>query len=193
MLRGKILNKIILLSVLMFLLSAGMAIFLNPEDAKAAGEMAYWNFDEGTGTTVADSSGNGNTGTLLNGTVWTTGKRWNALQFDGVNDYVDLGSDASLNFSSADSFSISSWININDNTASSGIYATSVEWDSGNFFNLYYRGSQQKLRFGYNYGGGAAYTSIDAVLSSAITEGVWHQVVLVKSELPPFSIMTALL
>ncbi|MDI6804608.1 MAG: T9SS type A sorting domain-containing protein [Bacteroidota bacterium] len=30
----------------------------------------YWKFDEGTGTTTADASGNGNTGTLLNGPQW---------------------------------------------------------------------------------------------------------------------------
>lgn len=36
------------------------------------GLMAYWKFDEGNGTTAADSSGNGNTGTLVNGVTWTT-------------------------------------------------------------------------------------------------------------------------
>ncbi len=32
--------------------------------------MAYWNLDEGAGSTVADLSGNGNTGTLVSGPVW---------------------------------------------------------------------------------------------------------------------------
>jgi hypothetical protein len=31
-----------------------------------------WHLDEGTGTTTADASGNGNTGTLLKGPAWTT-------------------------------------------------------------------------------------------------------------------------
>lgn len=34
------------------------------------GLVAKWNFDEGTGTTTADGSGNGNTGTLLNVPTW---------------------------------------------------------------------------------------------------------------------------
>ncbi|MFA6097658.1 MAG: LamG-like jellyroll fold domain-containing protein [Candidatus Paceibacterota bacterium] len=182
---SKKLPKTILFAAIALTILAGVFVLpvanKNNKALADTGLVGYWSFDEGTGMTAADSSGNGNTGTLLNGPVWTTGKKWNALQFDGINDYVDLGSNASLNFGAADNFSISSWININDNTVSSGIYATSDEWPTGDYFNLYYRGSQQKLRFGYNYGGGSAYTSIDAVLPSAMTEGVWHQVVLVKS------------
>ncbi len=40
---------------------------------------------------AADSSGNGNNGTLTNGPVWVDGKYGKALQFDGVNDCVDAG------------------------------------------------------------------------------------------------------
>ena len=52
--------------------------------------IAHWKLDEGSGTTASDSSGNGNTGTLLNGPSWTTGKLNNSLSFDGVDDYVTL-------------------------------------------------------------------------------------------------------
>jgi hypothetical protein len=59
-----------------------------------AGLVGYWPFEEGTGVSTADESGNGNTGTLTNGPTWTEGKvgEW-ALEFDGSNDYVDTGSD----------------------------------------------------------------------------------------------------
>ncbi len=56
--------------------------------------IAYWKFDENTGTTASDSSGTGKNG-IINGAVWTTGKSGSALQFDGVNDYVSAGSIAS--------------------------------------------------------------------------------------------------
>lgn len=36
-----------------------------------SGLIAHWKFDEGSGTTAADLSGNNNTGTLINGTTWT--------------------------------------------------------------------------------------------------------------------------
>ena len=40
----------------------------------------------GTGTTWFDLSGNGNNGTMVNGVVPLS----NAMQFDGVNDYVAI-------------------------------------------------------------------------------------------------------
>jgi len=41
---------------------------------------AAFAFSEGTGTSVADVTGNGNTGTLFNGPVWTSsGKYGNGL------------------------------------------------------------------------------------------------------------------
>jgi len=50
----------------------------------------YWMFDEGTGTTVADSSGFGNHGTIM-GAKWTaSGKFGYALEFDGTDDYVEI-------------------------------------------------------------------------------------------------------
>ena len=39
--------------------------------ASDANTKGLWHLDEGSGTTVADSSGNGNTGTLVNNPVWT--------------------------------------------------------------------------------------------------------------------------
>ncbi len=60
--------------------------------------IAYWNFDEGTGTAAYDSSGNSNDGTLVTGPTWAAGKIGShALSFDGVDDYVSVPSSASLN------------------------------------------------------------------------------------------------
>jgi hypothetical protein len=54
------------------------------------GLLGYWAFSEGSGTTAADSSGNGVNGTI-SGAVWTTGRSGSGLAFDGVNDNVNLG------------------------------------------------------------------------------------------------------
>ena len=56
-----------------------------------------WHFDEGTGTTAYDSSEYGNNGTI-NGATWTSeGKLGSALEFDGLDDYIEVSNDASLN------------------------------------------------------------------------------------------------
>jgi chitodextrinase len=81
--------------------------------APAAGLMGYWKFDEGTGTTVADSSGNGNTGLLLNGPIWTLD---GGIGFDGMDDYINLGTSS---FDLSGALTISLWINFNDSTADS--------------------------------------------------------------------------
>jgi hypothetical protein len=60
------------------------------------GCVASWSFNEGSGSTVYDSSGNGNTGTIY-GATWVDGKVGKALSFDGVDDYVNFPNSSSLN------------------------------------------------------------------------------------------------
>lgn len=55
---------------------------------KSSGLIAYWPMTEGAGGTAADVSGNGHTGTLVNGTQWPAGP---GLLFDGVDDFLDAG------------------------------------------------------------------------------------------------------
>src|SRR5947199_1201589 len=71
--------------------------------------VAYWKFDEGSGATALDSSGNGNTGNLMNGPLWTAGRVGNALYFDGIDDNVTIPDSTSLDLSG--SFTLSAWVN----------------------------------------------------------------------------------
>src|SRR3989344_958240 len=75
-----------------------------------AGLLSYWSFDEGSGTTASDTSGNNHTGTLTNGATWTTGKAGNAVNLDGIDDFVDLGSFVPVSAGGARSFS--TWIKL---------------------------------------------------------------------------------
>ena len=56
---------------------------------------AYWKFDDGSGTTAFDSSGNGNNGIFNGDPQWVAGKFGGALEFNG-NDYVNCGNGPSL-------------------------------------------------------------------------------------------------
>jgi hypothetical protein len=73
-------------------------------------------FDEGSGTVVRDHSNNGNNGTIY-GATWVDGKYGKALDFNGVEDYVDIPYSASLdNFNE---LTISCWVyphQFHDNT-----------------------------------------------------------------------------
>ena len=73
--------------------------------------VGHWRFDEGSGTTAHDQSGNGNDGTLINDPVWATGIINGALQLDGDDDYVNCGNDPSLNIT--DAVTLAAWVKLN--------------------------------------------------------------------------------
>ncbi|MFC1711700.1 DUF2341 domain-containing protein [Patescibacteria group bacterium] len=100
-------------------------------DYNRGGPVGWWKFDECEGTTAYDSSGVGNTGSISIGSsgtqttvgscgvgntaaAWSngvSGKYNSSLNFDGSDDYVDLGDISILDDSS--NASISLWFNTN--------------------------------------------------------------------------------
>ena len=52
--------------------------------------VAAWGFDEASGATAADASGNGNTATLVNGPTRVDAKYGKGVSFDQVNDYLTV-------------------------------------------------------------------------------------------------------
>lgn len=72
--------------------------------------IGWWQLDEGTGTTAADSSGLGNTGTLSAGISWATGKHGSAADFDNnVDRAIDVGFPAA--FQLTGSMTLAAWMN----------------------------------------------------------------------------------
>jgi len=78
--------------------------------AKAADPdlVGWWRFDDGSGTTATDFSGKGNDGTLQGDTAWVTGHLGKALEFDGVDDFVDVPHAESLMVK--DEVTVMAWI-----------------------------------------------------------------------------------
>ena len=76
--------------------------------AASDGLIAAYSFDEGSGSTLADESGNGNSGSI-SGASWTTaGKTGGALSFDGVNDWVTIADSAVLDATRA--ITLEAWV-----------------------------------------------------------------------------------
>jgi len=69
--------------IVVSLMFVGMSVAIDQ-----ASVMGMWLFDEGSGDVAADSSGNGNAGTLTNGPVWEDGKLDGGMFFDGSDDIV---------------------------------------------------------------------------------------------------------
>ena len=74
-----------------------------------AGLVAAYSFDEGSGTTVTDASGSGNTGTI-SGAAWTSSGKYNeALTFNGTSSRVNVPNSASLQLTSG--MTLEAWVN----------------------------------------------------------------------------------
>jgi hypothetical protein len=98
-------------------LTISTLLLLSLAGTASATLIAQWKLDDGGGTVAKDSVGKVD-GTLVGAAAWVTGKKDGALQFNGTNAAVDLGT--SDIFKPAGSFSISLWANIG---------AWSTEWD----------------------------------------------------------------
>lgn len=95
--------------------SGELALFLaTAENVKAQSQkVAYWNFDEGSGTIVNDSTGNGNNGTLEGGVFWTTNSiSGSALRFDGTGR-ISIPKTSSIELT--EKVSIEAWVKRENN------------------------------------------------------------------------------
>jgi glucose/arabinose dehydrogenase/PKD repeat protein len=70
--------------------------------------VAAYNFNAGSGTTLADVTGKGHTGTLTGPTWSTAGKTGAALSFDGVNDSVRVNDANDLDLTTA--MTLEAWV-----------------------------------------------------------------------------------
>ncbi|MDP3954318.1 MAG: LamG domain-containing protein [bacterium] len=118
------------------------------------GLVGYWNFDVGKGgLTAYDMSGNRNHGTLTamdKRSDWVDGKIGGALDFDGTDDYVDAGSNTSIDDVFAGGGTISGWINIRSLTQTGFFsFLTKIEQpgDSDLGFDSYVTDADKALFF----------------------------------------------
>ena len=103
------LKIIILLAVFGFSVSAHAAVLSSAPNN--LGLVLHWPLNEGSGTVAGDFSGNPNHCTFTNmdeATDWVGGKRGRALDFDGIDDRLDCGSDDFID--NVNVFTVSAWI-----------------------------------------------------------------------------------
>jgi|GEM_PF-1432890 len=108
--------------------SQSTSLTLQPSSTPA-GLVSAYSFSEGAGSTVSDSSGNGDTGTI-NGATWTSaGKYGSALSFNGTSSYVDLGNAASLQLTG--SMTASAWVYATANPPDDGQIIAKSDYTNG--------------------------------------------------------------
>ncbi|MCK4518497.1 MAG: PEP-CTERM sorting domain-containing protein [Candidatus Omnitrophica bacterium] len=169
-----------------FLILITLLFFTVPTTASAA-TVGLWLFDEGIGGTAYDSSVYGNHGTL-GGEVsddepaWTAGKYGSALYFDGVNDWLNCGTGASLDI--AGDMTIEFWMKPQDWYRYDGTYTTIIMKgdNSGNkvTYNVGHPNSGgHGIKFAYYNSG---WVNVNDTSGVSYTMGEWYHMAVVVDE-----------
>ena len=144
------------------------------------GLVGYWPFDGkymnwGTGiaTDVSPSGNNGVVSGMATTTAPAVGVVGQALKFDGVDDYVELGDNFTGIVTTTGTYSISVWLNVNALTLYEGIVNISPGSASSDRNGITI--SSGVLRGGYY--NGSSYVGN----SQSITTGTWYHAVLVNT------------
>ena len=162
------LNRIPLVAVALALVCA--AITASPALATTA-PVGVWNFDEGSGTHVADSSGNRTNGVLTGGVSWVPGVFGSALSFDGSSGQVKMADNNAVD--PAGAVTVSAWFK---QAGSPGAYryilAKGANGCIAASYGLY-TGPAGGLQFYVSQQKGTVYTrSPDA--GQGVWDGKWH-------------------
>lgn len=102
------------------------AAFLLPHMVRADGGditsdlVAHWKFDEGSGATTTDATGNGNDGSIQGDPQWVTGIDGGALEFDGIDDFIRVFDPVEV-VEADDPFTVAAWVKVTDNGQANAI------------------------------------------------------------------------
>lgn len=144
------------------------AVFTKLPDA-----MAYYKFDETSGTSVSDSSGNSKNGTATGGYTWAAGRYKNAISLNGSSGYVVLPTGL---MSSINDFTISAWVYLNANSTWNRIFDFGTL--TATYMFLSPNGGAGKIRYAIKYNGSAEQL-IDG--TAALPTGSWQHVAVTLS------------
>ena len=168
----------------MFMAIAGLILAVSGTAGATIIEgQGVWLFDEGSGLTTADSSGNGNTGTLTNGPTWSidtpiaySGNH--ALSFDGIDDYVKVANSTSLNISGA--ITVEAWLKPNTVLASDNwravVYKEQLSGIGKGGYGLITNETQTEVYF-FTRGSGQAFAGYGLGIGNTLTPNTWNHVV----------------
>jgi hypothetical protein len=149
--------------------SASAQYCIPGDTTSCAPPVAEWNFEEGQGTSVADNSGNGNTGTWYgSGAKWGPGKQGKGGVFNGSNDYVNVGTGSTIRITGTQT--VEAWVKYTSSAdvsvgcwASPTKYAWCLEAVSG------------KMYWSVSNNGGIGWTN-QINSTGTYNDGHWHHI-----------------
>jgi hypothetical protein len=163
-------------------------------DFNRGAPLGYWKLDECQGGTAYDSGSGANNGTVTIGGGGTntsigtcggaaaearfdgaTGKRNASLEFDGNDDYVDMGDQSEFDWERTQAMTLEAWIKTSTNTGMS-IVAKQDETLSGRGYELQFgSGGLFYMQIINTYGSNGV--EVRSTNDLNYDDGVWHHVV----------------
>ena len=147
------------------------------------GAIGNWNFDEGSGDSVAEGAVGISTATLgstagadANDPTWTSGIFGQALHFDGVNDYVEIADAPGIDISGPE-FSASLWVKPDRGPGTEDMFF--MKGDRQGIGNVNYYLSWKdtgKMTWAFKSDGGFEYIDMDVTLP---TVDEWNHIAVV--------------
>jgi hypothetical protein len=159
-----------LLILLLSIFSAAAAPF-GFKGPNIPGIVGWWTFNEGSGTTAADSSGNRNNGTMV-GAAWTNGNISAAAALSAAASNVTIAASAAL--SPTNAISLCAWVRTT-NVASSWEYVVRKPYTTGDddaCWQLRIHGGGSHAYFTVNPTGSNGFVNIYAAQN--VCDGNWH-------------------
>ena len=153
-----------------------------PGYATGSRSVTYWKFDEGYGSTVSDSVGSNNSGTITNAVWKEEGLCWEGkcLYFDGTGDYVSRSDDSDFDFNQNNSFSIEAWVRHPSSISAQNTIAAKFEsTGSDGGYKLYLNASGYAC-FGID-DENSSFPEDSACGTTSLADSKWHHLVGVKN------------
>ncbi|MDA1191191.1 MAG: LamG domain-containing protein [Candidatus Poribacteria bacterium] len=130
--------------------------------------VGLWSFDEGSGATAADRSGNGHNGAVNNG-VWAVGKYGGAIELNGTDANVQVPHGSGL---SVGNFSLLAWVNVPALTGNWQTIATQNTDGPIRNYGAFINNNGGVIH--YSFTSKNAWQSFDA--ATGIVDGTWHHI-----------------
>ena len=159
------------------MLWGNLALAAYPDEVLADNPVAYYRFEETSGTTAFDTTANSNDGTYTNGVLINqsgAASLGKAARFDGIDDYVSTARTVST------SFTLELWINTTASsfTGTQAFEGNGLLWsDVGGAANDF---AMAMLNSGLSFFTGNPDTTVTS--ATIINDGRWHHLVATRTQ-----------
>lgn len=151
------------------------------DEVLADSPFAWWRFEETSGSTVADEVGS-NDGTVFGANLDVAGQVGSGASFDGVDDYINVGSLSGLSWGGSNGFTVEMLVNTTDST-SDAMFFGAINTSGTTFLN---QGSWSRtggfLTFAMAHPGTSNSNrkiTRGSTAADSIADGAWHHLAFV--------------